>query len=130
MGPEIVEETTQNVQVIKANMKAARDRQKSLADRHATDREYKVGDWVFLKLSPWKGIVGFGKKGKLSPRYIGPYQIIERVGEVTYRLDLPSELARVQNVFHVSMLRHYVSDPSHVILPQQLEISPDLTYEE
>ena len=67
VGPEIVEETTQNVQVIKANMKAAQDRQKSLAERHATDRVYAVGDWVFLKLSPWKGVVRFGKKGQVKP---------------------------------------------------------------
>ncbi|CAN6713532.1 unnamed protein product [Malus baccata var. baccata] len=100
VGPEIVEETTQNVQVIKSNLKVAQDRQKSLADRHATDRVYEVNDWVFLKLSPWKGVVRFGKKGKLSPRYIGPYQITERI------------------------------DPSHVIPIQPLEISPDLTYDE
>ncbi|CAN6680102.1 unnamed protein product [Malus baccata var. baccata] len=97
-GPEIVDETTQNVQ--------------SLADRHTTDRVYDVGDWVFLKLSPWRGVVRFGKRGKLSPRYIGPY------------------LSKVHNVFHVSMLRHYISDPSHVIPPQPLEINPDLTYDE
>ncbi|XP_068320792.1 uncharacterized protein [Pyrus communis] len=77
VGPEIVEETTQNVQVIKSNLKAAQDQQKSLADRHATDRVYEVGDWVFLKFSPWKGVVRFGKKDKLSPRYIGPYMITE-----------------------------------------------------
>ncbi|KAB2632511.1 S ribonuclease [Pyrus ussuriensis x Pyrus communis] len=130
VGPEIVEETTQNVQVIKSNLKAAQDRQKSLADRRATDRTYEVGDWVFLKLSPWRGVVRFGKKGKLSPRYIGPYVVTERVGEVAYRLELPPELARVHNVFHVSMLRHYVADPSHVIPPQPLEINPDLTYDE
>ncbi|CAN6580383.1 unnamed protein product [Malus baccata var. baccata] len=130
VGPEIVEETTQNVQVIKSNLKVAQDRQKSLADRHATDRVYEVNDWVFLKLSQWKGVVRFGKKGKLSPRYIRPYQITERVGEVAYRLELPSELSKVHNVFHVSMLRHYVADPSHVIPIQPLEISPDLTYDE
>ena len=130
MGPEIIEETTQNVHVIKANLKVAQDRQKSLTDRHATDRVYNVGDWVFLKLSLWKGVVRFGKKGKLSPRYIGPYQITKRVSEAAYRLEFPSKLARVHNVFHVSMLRQYVSDPSHVIPPQPLEINPDLTYEE
>ena len=81
-------------------------------------RVYDAGDWVFLKLSPWKKVIRFGNKGKLSPRYIGLYQIIERVGEVAYRLELPQELARVHNVFHVSMLCHYVSDPSHVIPPQ------------
>ncbi|KAM2705668.1 hypothetical protein EV1_034859 [Malus domestica] len=84
MGPEIVDETTQNIQVIKSNLKAAQDRQKSLANKHATDRRYNVGDWVFLKLSPWKGVVRFGKKGKLSLRYIGPYIITERVGKVAY----------------------------------------------
>ncbi|CAN6698020.1 unnamed protein product [Malus baccata var. baccata] len=91
---------------------------------------YEVGDWVFLKLSSWKGVVRFGKRGKLSPRYIGPYEIVERVGEVAYRLALPPELAKVHNVFHVSMLRKYISDPSHLILPQPLEINPDLTYNE
>ncbi|XP_068317376.1 uncharacterized protein [Pyrus communis] len=130
VGPEIVEETTQNVQVIKFNLKATQDRQISLADRHATDRVYEVGDWVFLKLSPWRGVVQFGKNGKLSPRYIGPYMVTERVSEVAYRLELPPKLARVHNVFHVSMLRHYVADPSRVIPPQPLEINPDLTYDE
>ncbi|CAN6716985.1 unnamed protein product [Malus baccata var. baccata] len=96
-GSEIVDETTQNVQ--------------SVADRHATDRVYDVGNLVFLKLSPWRGVVRFGKR-------------------VAYRLELPPELSKVHNVFHVSMLRHYVSDPSHVIPPQPLEINPDLTYDE
>ncbi|XP_068323172.1 uncharacterized protein [Pyrus communis] len=118
------------IPVIKSNLKTAQDRQKSLVDRHATDRVYKVGDWVFLKFSPWRAVVRFGKKGKLSPRYIGPYMITERVGEVAYRLELPSELAKVHNVFHVSMLRHYVADLSQVIPPQPLEINQDLTYDE
>ncbi|XP_070675714.1 uncharacterized protein [Malus domestica] len=108
----------------------SQDRQKSLADRHATNRVYDVGDWVFLKLSPWRGVVRFGKRGKLSPRYIRPYEITERIGEVAYRLELPPELSKVHNVFHVSMLRHHISDPSHVIPPQPLEINPDLTYDE
>ncbi|XP_070678252.1 uncharacterized protein [Malus domestica] len=77
-----------------------------------------------------RGVVRFGKKGKLSPRNIEPYRITERVGEVTYRLELPSELSKVHDVFHVSMLRHYVLDPSHVIPPQSLEINSDLTYDE
>ncbi|CAN6720908.1 unnamed protein product [Malus baccata var. baccata] len=130
VGLEIVDVTTQNVQVIKSNLKVAQDRQKSLADKHATNRKYDVGDWVFLRLSPWKGVVRFGKKGKLSPRFIGPYMIIERVGEVAYRLELPQELSKLYDVFHVSMLQHYVSDPSHVIPPQPLEINSDLTYDE
>ena len=130
VGLEIVEETTQNNQVIKANLKAAQDRQKSIADRHSTNIVYKVSDWVFLKLSPMKGFVRFEKKGKLSLRYIGSYQIVERVGEVAYRLSLSLELARVHNVFHMSMLRRYICDPPHVIPPQPLEINPDLTYDE
>ncbi|CAN6687480.1 unnamed protein product [Malus baccata var. baccata] len=83
-----------------------------------------------FQLSPCKGVVRFGKKGKLSTRYIGPYMITERVGEVAYKLELPPELSKVHDVFHVSMLRHYVSDPSHVIPPQPLEIYPYLTYDE
>ncbi|KAM1006781.1 hypothetical protein COP2_003576 [Malus domestica] len=94
-GPEIVDETTQNVQVIKSNLKAAQDRQKSLAYRHATNRVYDVGNLVFLKLSPWRGVVRFGKRGKLSPRYIGPYEITKRIGEVAYILELPPELSKI-----------------------------------
>ncbi|CAN6712755.1 unnamed protein product [Malus baccata var. baccata] len=130
VGLEIVDETTQNIQVIKANLKMAQDRQKSIADQHSTDKVYKVVDWVFLKLSPWKGVVRFGKKRKLYPRYIESYQIVEQVGEVAYQRVLPQKLARVHNVFHVSMLRRYVSDPSHVIPSQPLEINLDFTYYE
>ena len=88
---------------------------------------YEVGEKVFLKVSPWKGILRFGKQGKLSPRYIGPYEIIERVGPLAYRLALPSELSRLHDVFHVSMLRRYRTDPSHVIQEPEVEISEDLT---
>ncbi|CAN6711478.1 unnamed protein product [Malus baccata var. baccata] len=128
VGPEIVDETTQNIQVIKANLKAAQDRQKSITDRHSTNRVYKV--------------LRFGKKGKLSPRYIGPYQIVERVGEVAYRLALPPELVRVHNVFHVSMLRrnktmqmvkvlwmnHSVKEPTWEIEERMRDMYPHLFY--
>ena len=76
------------------------------------DLEFEVEDRVFLKLSPWKGVVRFEKQGKLNPRYIGPFEIVERIGPVAYRLDLPEELSRVYNVFHISMLRKYIPDPS------------------
>ena len=111
-------------------MKTAQDRQKSYADKRRKDLEFQVGDRVFLKVSPWKGIIRFGRRGKLSPRYIGPYEIIERVGEVAYKLELPEELSRIHNVFHVSMLRKYIADPSHVIVEQPIELQRNLSYEE
>ncbi|KAL6125247.1 hypothetical protein ACLB2K_073306 [Fragaria x ananassa] len=104
----------EKIKVVRDRLKAAQSRQKSYADIRRKDLEFQVGDWVFLKLSPWKGVVRFGKRGKLSPRYIGPYEIIVRVGSLAYRLALPSELSRIHNVFHVSMLRKYIADPSHV----------------
>ena len=79
-----------------------------------------MGDQVFLKISPWKGVLRFRKKGKLSPRYMGPYEIVERIREVAYQLRLPLELARIHDVFHVSMLRKYIADPSHVLRDQRL----------
>lgn len=91
---------------------------------------FSVGDMVFLKVSPMIGVMRFGKKGKLSPRYIGPYEIIERVGNVAYRLHLPSDLDGVHLVFYVSMLRKYLLDPSHVIQPQEVHFDNTLTYEE
>ena len=85
---------------------------------------------MFLKVSPWKKVLRFGRKGKLSPRFIGPYEISERVGPVAYRLILPPELEKIHDVFHVSMLRRYRSDPSHLISPSEVEIQADMSYEE
>ena len=104
LGPEIVQTTVDKVNVIRARLKAAQDRQKSYADKRRKGLEFEVEDRVFLKLSPWKGVVRFGKRGKLSPHYIGPFEIVDRIGPVAYRLDLPEELSRVYNVFHISML--------------------------
>ena len=91
---------------------------------------FSAGDMVFLKVSPMKRVMRFGKKGKLVPRYIGPFEIRSRVGEVAYRLILPHELSRIHPVFHVSMLRKYIPDPSHVLQPQMVELNEDLSYEE
>ncbi|KAI5339223.1 hypothetical protein L3X38_018495 [Prunus dulcis] len=121
---------TEKVKMIKEKLKIAQDRQKSYADNRSKDLEFAVGDWVFLKLSPWKGVMRFGKRGKLSPRYIGPYEITERIGSVAYRLALPAELSRVHDVFHVSMLRKYMPDPSHILEHQPVELEEDLSYEE
>ena len=94
------------------------------------DIEYEVEDKVFLKVSPWKKILRFGRKGKLSPRFIGPYEILERVGPVAYRLALPLELAKLHEVFHVSILRRYRSDTSHVLQVQDIQVEEDFTFDE
>ncbi|KAI5335343.1 hypothetical protein L3X38_025476 [Prunus dulcis] len=127
---EDVERTKKYVGLIRERLKVARDQQKSYADNRRKDLQLEVGDWVFLKLSPWKGVMRFGKRGKLSPRYIGPYEILERMGPVAYRLTLPSDLSRLHDVFHVSMLRKYISDPSHVLEEQPVDLEDDLTYVE
>ena len=129
-GSEIVQVTTDNVKVIRDRLKIAQDRQKSYADNRIRDLEFQVGDHVFMRISPWKGVLRFGKKGKLSPCYMGPYEIVERIGKVAYRLRLPHELARIHDVFHVSMLRKYIADPSHVLRDQLVELKEYLTYEE
>ncbi|GJT76215.1 putative reverse transcriptase domain-containing protein [Tanacetum coccineum] len=109
-GPGIVQETTEKVIQIKQRMQAARDRQKSYADLKRKLMEFQVGDRVMLKVSPWKGVVRFGKRGKLNPRYVGPFKVLEMVGSVAYKLELPQELSRVHNTFHVSNLKKCYSD--------------------
>ncbi|KAL5540548.1 hypothetical protein UlMin_043251 [Ulmus minor] len=96
-------------------METAQSRQKSYVDKRRRPLEFQVVDSVFLKVAPMKGVMRFGKKGKLSPRFIGPFEILERIGKVAYKLALPPELSSVHNVFHVSTLKRYVSDPSHVL---------------
>ena len=130
LGVDLIKDAEQKVRVIRESLKTASDRQKSYADLKRKDIEYQVGDKVFLKVSPWKKVLRFGRKGKLSPRFIGPYEVSERVGPVAYRLILPPELEKIHNVFHVSMLRRYRSDPSHVIPPSEIEIQSNLSYEE
>ena len=92
------------VNVILSRLKVAQDRQKSYADKRRKDLEFEVEDRVFLKLSPWKGVVCFGKRGKLSPRYIGPFEIVKRIGPVAYRLDLSEELSRVHTHLHATQV--------------------------
>nr|GFA16643.1 putative reverse transcriptase domain-containing protein [Tanacetum cinerariifolium] len=95
-GPKIVQETTEKIVQIKQRIQAARDRQKSYADLKRKPMEFQVGDKVMLKVSPWNGVLRFGKRGKLNPRYIGPFMVIARVGSVAYKLELPEELSRVR----------------------------------
>ena len=128
-GPDLIQETKEKVKMIRERLNVATDRQKSYADMKRKDVRYE-GEKVFLKVSPWKKVMRFGRKGKLSPRFIGLYEVIEKVGPVAYRLALPLELEKIHNVFHVSMLRRYMSDPSHVVSLETIELRPDLTYEE
>ncbi|XP_031108737.1 uncharacterized protein LOC116013230 [Ipomoea triloba] len=121
---------TEKVKLIRGRMKAAQDRQKSYADRRRQAVEFQEGDKLWLKISPTKGLMRFGKKGKLSPRYIGPYEILERIGKVAYRLALPAVMDRVHNVFHVSQLRKYVYETSHVLQPEDVILDENLSYEE
>ena len=92
--------------------------------------EFEVGDHIFLKVMPKKGVVRFGKRGKLSPRFIGPFEVLERIGTVAYRLALPPSMSGVHEVFHVSMLRKYTLDPAHMVDWGQIEVDTDETFEE
>ena len=111
-------------------MKQAQDRQKSYADLRRREIEFSVGDRVFLRVAPYRHVLRFGRKRKLAPRFIGPYEILERVGTVAYRLALPASMDRIHNVFHVSQLRKYVGDPSHVLQFSEVELADDLSYQE
>ncbi|KAL0556381.1 hypothetical protein IC582_004894 [Cucumis melo] len=130
MGPELVQSTNEAIQKIRSRMHTAQSRQKSYADVRRKDLEFEIGDKVFLKVAPMKGVLRFERKGKLSPRFVGPFEILERIGPVAYRLALPPSLSTVHDVFHVSMLRKYVPDPSHVVDYEPLEIDENLSYVE
>ena len=129
VGLELVQITSEKVKVVRDNLKIARDRQKIYADNRHRDLQFEIGDRVFLKISR-KCVLRFGRRGKLRPRYIGPYEIIARVGPVAYKLKLPPELSRIHDTFHVSMLRKYIPDPSHVLREQPVQLKENLTYEE
>ncbi|GKA03351.1 hypothetical protein Tco_0676132 [Tanacetum coccineum] len=121
-GPEIIHETTEKIFKIRNRMQVARDRQKSYADKRRRPLEFGVGDKVMLKVAPWKGVIRFGKCGKLNPRYIGPFWIIERIGPVAYRLDLPRELSKVHNVFHICNLKKCLFDDALVIPLEEIQL--------
>ncbi|GKF13476.1 hypothetical protein Tco_0054938, partial [Tanacetum coccineum] len=129
-GLEIVQETTEKVIQIKQRMQAARDRQKSYADLKRKPMEFQVGDRVMLKVSPWKGVVCFGKRGKLNPRYVGPFKVLAKVGSVAYKLELSQELSRVHNTFHVSNLKKCYSDKPLAVPLEGLHIDDKLQFVE
>ncbi|GKF06897.1 putative reverse transcriptase domain-containing protein, partial [Tanacetum coccineum] len=112
IGPKMVQETTDKVGIIKERLKEARDRQKSYANNRRKSLEYKEGDRVLLKVSPWKGAVWFRKNGKLAPKYVGSFKILERIGLVAYQLRLPQELNGIHDTFHVSNLKKCLADAS------------------
>ncbi|XP_047306255.1 uncharacterized protein LOC124909636 [Impatiens glandulifera] len=130
IGPQIVTNIVSLVIKIRERLLTAQKKQMSYANKKRQDITFNKGDHVFLKVSPYKGVIRFGKKGKLNPRYIGPFKILETVGEVAYRLVLPPSLAAVHNVFHISNSRKYIPNASHVIHYEEVQLTKDLSYEE
>ncbi|GJR91646.1 putative reverse transcriptase domain-containing protein [Tanacetum coccineum] len=130
--PEIPEWKWEGIDMdfIKDRHKTARDHQKSYADKRRKPLEFSVGDYVLLKVSPWKGVVRFGKKGKLAPRFVRPFDIIEKVGPVAYRLDLPEELDGVHDTFHVSNLKKCLVDPTLQVPLDEIQVDAKLNFVE
>ncbi|GMQ05165.1 hypothetical protein CsSME_00050298 [Camellia sinensis var. sinensis] len=129
-GPELVRETTEKVTLIRKRLATAQSHQKSYADRRRRPLSFEVGDHVFLKISPRRGLMRFGKSRQLSPRFIGPFEILKRIGEIAYRLVLPPQIFGVHDVFHICMLQKYEPDPSHELDWTDLEVDEDASYTE
>ncbi|KAF5471601.1 hypothetical protein F2P56_008380 [Juglans regia] len=126
----IIQQTTEKIDIIQTRMKATHSRQKIYVDKRRRQLEFEVGDKVILRIAPMKGVMRFGKNGKLSPKYIGPLEILDQIGLVAYRVALPPAFLGVHNVSHVSMLRKYIHDPTHVIDHKPLQIQENMTYTE
>ncbi|GJT12798.1 hypothetical protein Tco_0859840 [Tanacetum coccineum] len=126
--PELVQETTEKISHIKDRFKAACDRHKNYADKRRKTLEFSVGDYVLLKVSPWKGVVHFGNKRKLAPRFIGPFEIVEKVGPVAYRLDFLEELNGVHDTFYVSNLKKCLADPTLQVTLDEIRVNAKLNF--
>ena len=129
-GTDILREAEAKVRIIRDNLKVAQSRQKSYADNRRRDLEFAVDDFVYLRVTPLRGVHRFQTKGKLAPRYVGPFRIIARRGEVAYQLELPASLGNVHDVFHVSQLKKCLRVPSEQADSEQIEVREDLTYVE
>ncbi|KAI3811005.1 hypothetical protein L1987_20719 [Smallanthus sonchifolius] len=129
-GPELIQETSDKIIQIRDNIRVARSRQKGYADKRRKPLEFQVGDFVLLKVSPWKGVVRFGKKGKLAPRYVGPFKILERIGKVAYKLELPPSLGNVHPTFHISNLKKCLADENLHILLDDVRIDETMHFVE
>ncbi|XP_073137660.1 uncharacterized protein [Henckelia pumila] len=127
-GPDMIRELSDKVKLIQIRMRTAQDRQAKYANVRRRPLNFEQGDRVFLKISLFRGTVLFGKRGKLSPRFIGPYEILDKVGDLAYRLALPPALSGIHDVFHVSMLRKYEPDASHILRPDEAELDETLSY--
>ncbi|XP_050892386.1 uncharacterized protein LOC127097934 [Lathyrus oleraceus] len=128
-GPEIIQETIEKIRMVRDKIKKAQDRQKSYADHRRRPLEFDEGDHVFLKVTPRLRLKGPFKSRKISSRYVGLYQITERIGEVIYKLALPPSLSEMHDVFHVSQFRKFIPNPFHPILPDSIEVEAYLTFE-
>ncbi|GJZ69569.1 retrovirus-related pol polyprotein from transposon TNT 1-94 [Tanacetum coccineum] len=126
IGPKLIRDTTKNIVHIKNRLLAARSRQKSYADKNLKPLEFEVGDMILLKVSPWKGAVRFGKRGKLSPRYIGPFKVLARIGHVAYTLELPEELKGIHSTFHVSNLKKCLAEGDVVVPMEEIQLDDKL----
>ena len=122
-GPDLIRDTSEKVSLIQQRLLMAQSRQKSYADVRRRPLEFEVGDHVFLKVMPKRGVVRFDKRGKLSSRFIRAFEILEKVGTVAYRLTLPPSMTGVHKVFHVSMLWRYTPDPTHVVDWEKLRLT-------
>ena len=129
-GLDLIRDTSEKVSLIRQRLLMAQSRQKSYADVRRRPLEFEVGDHVFLKVMPKRGVVRFSKRRKLSPRFIGPFETLERVGTVAYQLALPPSMSDVHEVFNVSIPRKYTPDPTHVVDWGQIEVDTDGTFEE
>jgi hypothetical protein len=129
-GPDLVKEAKAIVRRIQDNLKAVKSRQETYANKRHRPLEFEVGNHVYLRVSPMKGMKRFGVKGKLAPRYIGPFPILEKCGVVAYKLDLPPSLTGVHDIFHVSQLKKCLKAPMDVVLPKVTSLEADLSYAE